>query len=577
MDATGRVVPTHRPLDRGSAAYRPPRDGRLLRRAPVGNVLLVTADLPGAGLWMFDLNDDSVLTPFGTGSVRRAWRSAAAAVSRSVAVLWAGPSEVQMPAGVVQIDYMSRLPDPATKIAMAADVRPEVDGPSFGLSFFLSIVGSCCGVRIRSTVAATATVDPFGRVGPVDDRTLADKLVVIADRAPWVKKVIVAHSQAASAAAIVREMHLGLAVRGVAHAREALPLAMARQPEELLASVGSRSERRSAVVERLFNLSIAFRSALVDWDPATRACDTLLQRESPWGPLTRRERWKLRFVRAVAARRSNNRGELPPLRRRDLAEFEPLHRLSIVAHYIRHGADTGSPTFEEARTYASWVLKSGELLPPHARILGSLGRYCAIRGRVQVAITLQWKAADLLRTTQEAWVESSHQYSELYRLAGVTSDRKLFDRIDRALRARNEDRWKFDHDGSVHVRLARAQALVMLGHPGDAVEVLLALSKCNIVPSNPESSAVRWSVRALDELGRTRYADSLLACVSFSDPRHPVLVRLDRAIRRKEWSTAERCVTALRRIDPGPVRHILEVAPKRLPSRMAFVQRHYPY
>lgn len=574
MVSPGGVVPRFRPLDRSVAS---PVHG-CPTRPPIGSVLLITADAGGGAIWtIFADAAAPSLAPFGPRA-RHAWQSAAAAVSRSVPVLWKSPGQFVLPTGPRLLGVIPRHWDPVTNSATPAHVRAEVDGPSFGLSFFLSNVSLCCSARIRRSVAATATVDPVGRVGKVDDRTLADKLAAIADLAPWVTTVFVAAQQQELALGIVRDLNLALEIEAVSRVEEVLPFALSRPPEKLLTSAGRDPARRRAVVDRLFGLSIAFRSALIDWEPAVRACDLLLQRPSPWGALTAGERWSLRFVRAVAARRSNNRGTLPVLRPRNLAAFNTLQRITIVAHYIRHGADTGSPTFDEARELAPLVLPRTGLLPPHARLLGSLARYSAVHGREREAIQLQWKAAELLRhANPEHWPESSHQYSELYRLAGARRDLELFRRVEAVIVDQARVGLYFDHDGSVHVRLARAQALVMMGRAMDALAVLDTLVKCDLVSSNPSSAVLRWRVRALDDLGRTADADRVIGAGEFADPRHPVLVNLDRSIRRQEWLAAEHAIAMLGRIDPGPIRHLLQVAPKRTPARALFVQRLYPY
>ena len=82
-------------------------------------------------------------------------------------------------------------------------------------------------------------------------------------------------------------------------------------------------------------------------------------------------------------------------------------------------------------------------------------------------------------------------------IAGASDDRTLFRRVDSVIAGQARQGLQFDHDGSVHVRLARAQALVMFGKARDALAVFATLEKCDLASANPASSALRWRVRAL--------------------------------------------------------------------------------
>ena len=139
------------------------------------------------------------------------WRAAALALPRSVPVLWRS------------VHHASRDLPRATLLAshLAAPGFEErdrvLDGPSFGLTFFLLLTSVVLDVPLPDEVVASAEIDERGRIGPVD--AIAEKIAGIMAIAPSVRRVLVAADQRDGATGPSRG-HLDIV--GVADAAEAL-------------------------------------------------------------------------------------------------------------------------------------------------------------------------------------------------------------------------------------------------------------------------------------------------------------------------------------------------------------------
>ena len=77
-----------------------------------------------------------------------------------------------------------------------------LDGPSFGLTFFLLLTSTVLDVPLPDEVVASAEIDDRGRIGPVD--AIAEKIAGIIAIAPSVRRVLVAADQRDEALQAVR-------------------------------------------------------------------------------------------------------------------------------------------------------------------------------------------------------------------------------------------------------------------------------------------------------------------------------------------------------------------------------------
>jgi hypothetical protein len=531
----------------------------------LGKTLLVTVSDCSAGVWAIGIEPCGPLVPFRNSAVR-AWHDAAAAISRSLVALWDVPSEVTLPEGAVRLDVLARA---------GLTGRPEqaLDGDSFGLSFFLAIASVCLGVPVKPSVAASAAIDPEGNLHPVDPDTLADKVLAIAELAPSVTTFIVHHDQRATAANAIRSLGLShLAVRGARRAEETLPHAVTRSPRALLSAAGRAQETRVRVVEKLFQLTVTGRKTVTRWTPVEETCRFALVK---WKTVSRRERWYLRFVEAVAARHERNAGRIPAFDKRHLSGRSAAERLSIVANYVQHSTDTGRPAPREVlRMARAYLPKPRDAHAPHAKVMGSLGRLCAVTGRPREAVTWQKKAVSVLFASN-AHVTASHQFAEWYRLAGALGSDTEFQAADAMLQGAMIGR--FEPTGEAYVQLGRCQALVALGRQGEAIDGLRRLCADGRVPSNPASSAARWLVLAFDQCGDVAAANAFLASAPLREFKHQILVDLDRAVRARNLRVAAQALRRLTQADPGPMHHLLAVAPRDTMKKARFVQRFFPY
>ena len=546
--------------------------------APSGAVLLLSANLEHGSATLSILCPDPPPAADAlevTAITRAAWRTATAAVARSVPVLWRSLHLVERRGPRVRHAGTVALPGGAGR-------PPRVlDDESFGLSFALAIASESLGVPCQHRVAASGVVDAGGRVGPV--RALWAKAAALRQLAARVDTLLVSADQpaddvrAAEAAgvAVVPVRTVGEAVRRV------LP-----DLEHVLARHGQDMEGRADWIEMVLRLALGERHGMVAWAPVAQATTVALDE---WPALSAGDTERLRVARAIALRHDGRRDPIhePPAWLLD--QLPAPQALRLVAHLVQHAADTGTPDRAVAVRLAADHLPATLLQchPQHLMIRGALARLRAVTGEPGPA------AADQ-RDLAHAWLaldapaDATYALSEWFRLAGALGDHALFGEAeifqDRASGVGDLD----ERGGLAFVELARARALCQLGRAQDALPMLSRRAMFTASATHVQASAVRWTVSALhaqgDSAAAQRQVEHLESLSAGSGEAHiatqaRALIALDDALRQGDGDGTARAIKRLRGLEEEPLAMLMaaHASDGGGLGLGAYVARFYPY
>ncbi|HTU99843.1 MAG TPA: hypothetical protein VMF13_04850 [Luteitalea sp.] len=515
--------------------------------------------------WVLHLADGPSAVELGRETLR-SWDAASLALPRSVPLLWrtVDAAHARVP----------RVLAVGTHLAGAGQAVPcrIVQGPSFGLAFFLLQASRAFGAPLPPDLIATAAIREDGVLEPVGG--LDVKLATIRALLPGVRRVLVAATQASDPVDAG-----GLEIVPVRSASQALDLVYGESLADLLLQAGADPQKRQELAEWFFRFSLVGRAELVDWAPVASAA---ARARSGW-PLTADQAFQIAFAQAVAERHEFNAGVLPvPDEAWLQARPAPL-RLQVLAHLVQQCADTGAPDFAELapRVATMRVPRLIDAQPMGWRLEGALARYQAVTGQPRAAMETQ---AALARLYVEALspADASFPLAEWLRLSGVLGDRHAFANAD-ALRESLVPLGAFGLAGSAYVDLARSRAALRLGiEPRDAF-----LARLHGLATDPTmASHVRWSA-ARAWIGATSDETSamttaLAAAASTPDHRrrhaaavNAALVALDTALATDQGDAAAVAVAGLETLEAGILRHLAQACGDR--PWPAFVALHYPY
>ncbi len=518
-----------------------------------GHVAAVTVRGRTTTLWHLHLAPHRAARSTVLGADARAsWRSAGIALPRSLPVLWRSVHEATQEMPVIQ-RLRTSIDAPGFEERDAV-----VDGPSFGLAFFLLLASSVLDCAVPGDVIASAAIDAYGRLHGVDG--LRQKLEGVRALAPGVSRVVVSADQAHEA-----ERHAGgtLEVIGATSAAEALERVFGPRLSTLLVDAGSDPARRAELTSGFFRLALVGRGAAIDWSPVARGADQALRTWTELGP---DERYQLEFARAVAARHESNEGDLPLPDAAWLRGRPRMVRVQVLSHLVQQCADTGRPGATEVEALASHEVHGDpyEAFLPQLRLHGALCRLWALTGRAERAL------ADNERLTRAALAvfapaDASFPLSEWLRLAAALGDVQAFERAG-AAREEALTHGGFGEHGGPYVDLAWARGrLLFSADDARARAVVDRLSADASLPAHVRWSACRWAGapqrwRLWHDAGHAPLAR-----------RYQVLAALDAALASGD-TVADSLVDELERLDPGPVGHL-----RRHGAGAADVARLYPY
>jgi hypothetical protein len=557
--------------------------GHGLRECEPGRSLAVTVQRQAATLWCLTApvsGSQSAEGPRFAEETAGSWRTAAAALPRSVPVLWAPLNRAHHARPV-----LTRL---ATFVKSGVEPRAVViDGPSFGLTFLIHLASRVFGEPIPWNIAATAALDDAGRVTTVEGLDL--KCAALVKLAPRIQRLLVCAAQADEARTAVESVGGAIEVVPVSTASQALDVVFGNRLAELLVSAGNDDARVRELTDAFFRLALIGRGGAVDWSPVRRAAE--LARSAWVGRLGADDAYTLAFVAAVAARHEENAGSLvaPP---NTWLDSRPLAtRLMVVTHLVQHCSDAGSPPVAEVERLATPYLAKSvrEAFVGQLRLAGARARLRAVTGRPLEALTEQEQIATTLFDALR-YEDVSYNLSEWFRLAGACSDADAWRRAE-ALRAELETVGGLGLEGSPYIDLARAKGAVMLGF-GAALDVqrcLEGLSGNLALPGHVRWSAARWLVRLYRSLGEGRRTEVLLGqlrdtaqCGEEQRTHASIpyrLAQIDEALAAGQCHGVRVVLDELLALEPGVVGHLLRaVGPEVGESAVAdYVSRFYPY
>ena len=510
------------------------------------------------------------------------WNAAAAALPRSLPVLWKSVEQVraQRP-GAVFLDAMATQPG-------AWETPPvTLKGASFGLAFLLAMTSRVLGQPLPADVIGSATIDANGAVGPVEG--LEAKIAVISERAPRVRRLLVAEAQREDAERLACRLAPRLEVIAIRNAGGAVQAVFGDAFERYIVDHGRDLRERGDLVASFFGLAIKDgRSAVVDWTPVENGARSAL---AAWRDLGRGERWKLDMAYAIAARHERNaRVEWSLPGADELRELPPPVRVAVVAHLFQSWADTGFPGRGEveflARETGCYVEPEASF-PPHLRMWGAYARGLAVTGGPREALAIQQKVARAL-VAQLEYDEVSYSLSEWYRLTGAVGDRDAFERAE-AMRAELRGFWSLSPDSEVYVDLAWARASITLSGSAEREKVVARLSR--IVDDRTLAVSTRWSAARVLESARSASppapeeggAPALPSAETASERErstvetYQALCDLDRALAAGDAGEACLVVERLQAVEPGPVGHLRAAAEAAGEDVAAYVACFYPY
>lgn len=541
-----------------------------------GVVPLVAVNDYCASLWVMlpELdwdNRDLSLAELGK-TATFAWQTAAAALPRSVRVLWKSVSDSAAKKTVAR--HMVALPLEGREVRFDA----KLEGTSFGLSFLLAQASSSLDTPLPGDLIASATISARGSLGPVDG--LEAKLAVVLERAPRIRRFMVASEQVEEAEAYAAGR---LEIVGVSTAVEAIEHVF---PDlaTVLSTKGKSPAARRSFVDSVFSLALGAQGATHDWKPVAEAARLAL---AGWENVSDDEYHRLTLARAIAERHAGNRGRVELPSSDWLASFPLPLRISIVTHVVQQVADTGSPSPAAVMALAEqYQTRGSEAFEDHIKLLGAVARLEAVSGDPAVALAYQSEcSSQWMRRFQFQAV--SFSLSEQFRLAGCLNDAGELDKAN-ALYDELVSRGELSGLPRAYVDLSRCRAMVMNGSSDRVIDRLQGLFDDEHSPVQLQLSAARWLSQAHRTMENQTLADNVRdTLVGLKDTalqdvevvtKYLTLVRLDAALSAKEQAEAASAVVELEKVETYPTRHLVDSFSIDLAASVeAYVQRYYPY
>lgn len=257
---------------------------------------------------------------------------------------------------------------------------------------------------------------------------------------------------------------------------------------------------RAAAQAALFDGIVAGNRLALDWTLLTAIAIGLLRNGSD----DERSRFELAFVRDVA-RRHDGGTDVIGWPDEELASYPQPKRARILAHVVQSAADGALHMVGEYVTKARRELAALDPeLTDALAVRGAIGRALAAVGRFA-------EAEVELGATVEAWLErdpaqASFALCEQLRVAGIERQES---RVRKLLEVAERVEAHTSAYGRTYVALACGRALVQVGSPRLARDVLAAPSVGMTAPAHVRAASLRWLARAMDDLGDGGAADSV--------------------------------------------------------------------
>jgi hypothetical protein len=550
----------------------------------VGDAPLVTVSPVAVTLWRLHRcggNPGSHLDlgprVFGT-KAECEWHEAAAALPRVLPFLWASVAEAR-DADIRAIEVTS---DARPGSGAAVSHPCAIDGESFGVSFLLALASKVIGRALPIGLAASAAIDPEGRVHPAGH--VFEKVRFLVGWAPRLRRILVHPDNVAEA----RRASAGTDVEivPVATGGEAVEAAFGRDLGKYLVGLGRKSASRTAIVDAFFRLSLNGRAQTVDWTPVEKAADHALR---TWRKITPDNRYRLEFARAVAARRERNEGRLDPPSPEWLESLVMPNRLRVLAALAEQAAESGTPEPDSVGALVEPYLRRVTLQDAFARHLElrvAYARLLSVTGQAAEALQLVREALPGL-IEREEFRDIGFSLAELYRLAAVTGSHGAFGDAERC-RAIVRQRVFLSPADRHAVDLFRARAGIERGwmDVGKCEESLEAIGVSHEACVQVRGSAIRWLAWSRRKRGVGEEPDGLAWLLDGANGdggragetrrTFAALVRLDNALEANDVHAAATALAELTKADPGLIGNLQNAAREAHVALAPYVACHYP-
>ena len=554
-----------------------PRQRHRLRLAsappPLPLLFAADADAGGGSVLALASEPPTPAERVGFGAAARAaWQDAHAAAAAGVPLRWQTLDPLADPPAFAR--RVARARRPGTAALAGAD---WVDGPSFGLAFFLAIAARASGAALRADTVALAALGGDGVLRPVGG--LGVKLWLATTQVPGVRRALVAASQLAEAEAAVQALRaegvLGEAfeVVAVVSAAAALGPALASPLDAPIAAAAHDPERREEWIAALCHLTLDGHDRVSHWPPIA-AATAAARAAFADAALPAQTRAMLEVADAIAHRHATLPRPWPALAALDGLPLP--RRLLLLAHATQHAADLADPPLPTLQPWLDRHLRrDADAFELHCRLAGAWGRLLAARAEPAEALEWQRFAAEHRLAIGELR-GVAHPLAEWLRLAAVLADPAALDAA-RALWRRAEAMGAIGRRDRPFLLLSDARAAAALHQPG-ATDALRAVRDHRDAPLHVRCSAARWLARGGDG------PQPLLKPVGADGGRverlFGALAGLDACASTDSPAGAYGpAVSVVRALLPGPVAHLRDVlgASADDAALAQALVRHFPY
>lgn len=578
-----------------SAAHRSPRERRRAEAAAGTPPYLVAADADEAGGSVLALDRDHPAAAERVGfgaAAQAAWRDAHLAAAAGLPLRWRSLDGLSQPPAWARRVARQRMPGAAAKAA--AEV---VDGPSFGLGFFLAIACRAAALPARADVVALAALGPDGTLRPVGG--LRAKLWLVGRALPQVRTVVVAalqQAEAVAAAAALRAagaLDEAVEVVGLRDASAALALALAGSPDAAIRSAAADPERRREWIAALCHLALDGHDRISHWPPIAAATAAACEAFAPAADgvdVDDPAYVLLQIADAIAHRHATAPRPWPSL---VLLDRLPLpRRLLLLAHATQHAADVGDPALAALQPLLDAHLREDpDAFEVHCRLAGAWGRLLATRG--EPAAALRWQRfAARQRLAIGAPHGIGHPLAEWLRLGGLLADEAAVEEA-LALQRRADALGAIGPRDRAFLALAEARAALGLGRD-DADARLSAVMEDAAAPLHVRRSAARLLATAATGSPQRRAAARAALAPPHRDPvsrLFAAVVVLDDATAGADAGSAaagsavvapdvvREAIATLAAALPGPLHHLRASLPADADDAAlaAAISRNFPY
>lgn len=457
--------------------------------APGEAVLVAVSENLSSSLWL--LSPSKGAKDAQVGDVARAAWQRAHDLQSEIPYLWR--AEMQVGERTPRISRLAVVAAPGQQ-APEPNAIFEVDGASFGLTFALAQSSELLGLPLPSDLAASVALDPNStRLHRVE--RLEQKIKLLRECAPGVRRLLVAPGNAGEAQRIADEVHGDLEIVEVADFRQAAEVAFGPLSHLLDPAKGSETWRRD-VLDSLCDLGWTTLGGVRAWLKVAGTAQKILEDDGGW-QLSEAERKSLAFTAAVAQRHAANQGALTLPKWEELKGIPEPRRSQYMAHVLQQVADTACADAVAALKLAARLIpkREADRHPAHLELLGAQARLWAVMGQTAEAL-------ELARATTGAWMhrrlhaEASRPLCLWLRLAAAA---RQMESLEEALATAKVIRQRQCLDSPQFLNLAEAYALAATADRRDVALALLGslLQRPNDLVPEVRLSAMRLSLRCM--------------------------------------------------------------------------------